>query len=625
MDRVQFVRKTTLDGLEQLGTADGPAVERHAELRALLVERSGSAAADLFAEPVLTRGNGAVPSTASWYAPVSGDPVPLAALDGGARQRAEDALAQQLAALAPLLDDAVVAPLLGPALHISQAEDILVANDRPILTNWALLPPAAAADDTARHRHFEATLGRFAPFAAPPLAGDAAAGPAAGPGVAVPGAAAAALPERDNRPGGLLPPGGLPAGGAPDGGVSAADRETAARRPWLGVAIATGIATLLLLFLLLPGVLLYPPEPEAEAEPDYERLIALQREVNRSLEEQVARTEAALGAGACRIEDGTLVLPAEVPAQDLPAGPLPADLVPARPEEHGVPQDARPERSTFQGSLVELLDASTALVVAGTADAASVGSGFFIGDDLLLTNKHVVADAEAERVFVTSPALGGLKQATVVAATEEHQPGGPDFAVLQVPGSDRVMPLTLTSDVSRLQNVIAAGYPSLVLKSDLNFQALTAGDRSAIPDMVLTQGVVTVVQNQNAGFPIVAHTAGISPGSSGGPLVDACGRVVGVNTFGRFDEQRASQVNYAIATENLIGFLEGAGIGFARMAGDCTPVAVAGAASAAVSATDRAGEGRAAPAVEPPPVEPPPAEPEAGTGDAAPAAPAEAP
>ena len=47
----------------------------------------------------------------------------------------------------------------------------------------------------------------------------------------------------------------------------------------------------------------------------------------------------------------------------------------------------------------------------------------------------------------------------------------------------------------------------------------------------MTQGVVTVVQNRGQDLPIVIHTADISPGNSGGPLIDERGRVVGVVTL----------------------------------------------------------------------------------------------
>ena len=87
----------------------------------------------------------------------------------------------------------------------------------------------------------------------------------------------------------------------------------------------------------------------------------------------------------------------------------------------------------------------------------------------------------------------------------------------------------------------------MILDTDVNFQALANGDLSAIPQMAVTQGVVTVIQGRGTGpADHRRHTAKISPGNSGGPLVDSCGRVVGINTFIRVQQETASSLDYAI-------------------------------------------------------------------------------
>ena len=396
------------------------------------------------------------------------------------------------------------------------------------------------------------------------------------------------------------PPGGGPGGSGSGSGGDEPPRETIYvappwyRRPWLPVLAAVTLSVLVLLFLLLPGVLLYPEAP-AQEEPDVAALIDLQRQVNASLEEQIRIAEAALEQGVCTVEgplpsllapivpqvgpDGEIeAIPSRLPpAQpqivDEPAPEAaadePADLIPPQPEATVVPPAALPDQPDFEGTLVDLLDQTTALVIAERPDELGVGSGFFIGPETLITNLHVVENARPDGLWVTNEALGGVQRAELVHRTATSDVLSPDYAVLRVPSATDLPYLALTGSVGRLQNVVAAGFPTIILEADLNYQALIQGDPGAIPEMALTQGQVTVVQNQENALPIIAHSATISPGNSGGPLVDACGRVVGINTFGRIDQAQASRINYAIAAPNLVAFLGENNVGYSVVDGAC--------------------------------------------------------
>jgi hypothetical protein len=137
---------------------------------------------------------------------------------------------------------------------------------------------------------------------------------------------------------------------------------------------------------------------------------------------------------------------------------------------------------------------------------------------------------------------------------------------------------------SRLDPVIAAGFPQAIMQTDANFQALLDGNIQSIPELAVTDGLVSAVQSLPSGLIVMPHTAAISRGNSGGPLVDRCGRVVGVNTFGFFNAEQGERVSYAQKVESLLAFLAANGVTVAEVTGACTPAAVAPGGAGALSA-----------------------------------------
>jgi hypothetical protein len=109
--------------------------------------------------------------------------------------------------------------------------------------------------------------------------------------------------------------------------------------------------------------------------------------------------------------------------------------------------------------------------------------------------------------------------------------------------------------VSELSSVVAAGYPGLLLQNDSAFSSLLRGDATAMPELVFTQGTVMALQNKSQGLPVIAHTAPISGGNSGGPLIDSCGRVVGINSFIAIDVEQASNAGFALPSSDMMDFL----------------------------------------------------------------------
>ncbi len=145
-----------------------------------------------------------------------------------------------------------------------------------------------------------------------------------------------------------------------------------------------------------------------------------------------------------------------------------------------------------------------------------VGSGVIISaDGFILTNNHVVADAEKLDVTVGNETK--TYKATVIGTDPRT-----DVAVIKIDGMG--LPAATLGDSTKLRVgdvVLAAGNPM-----ELS-QTLTQGIVSAVG----RTGQHIIGRNTGAGIENFIQTdAAINPGNSGGPLVDALGRVVGINT-----------------------------------------------------------------------------------------------
>lgn len=196
--------------------------------------------------------------------------------------------------------------------------------------------------------------------------------------------------------------------------------------------------------------------------------------------------------------------------------------------------------------------------------AKSSGSGFFITPNLIVTNNHVVAGASGGQLYITSKYLGEKPiQAKLVTTTPNSEIANADFAILQVDGlPKKVKPIPVGGVPTSLQGVIASGYPGSGIRGDAN---------EITPSTVYTSGEVSVVQPQPNGVSLVVHTAKIDFGSSGGPLINRCGVLVGVNTFlaPPKDGESASITYYALAGGSLRSFLDKSSVAYAKSDSVC--------------------------------------------------------
>jgi serine protease Do len=146
-------------------------------------------------------------------------------------------------------------------------------------------------------------------------------------------------------------------------------------------------------------------------------------------------------------------------------------------------------------------------------NVAGRGSGFIIDKSgIAVTNNHVVTGAALLRVYVAGESQP--RNARVLGAAECS-----DLAVIQIEGDDFPYLDWYDGAIDVGLDIYAAGFP--------------LGD----PEYTLTRGVVSKARasghtNWAALDSVLEHDATINPGSSGGPLVDPQGKLVGVNYAG---------------------------------------------------------------------------------------------
>ena len=137
------------------------------------------------------------------------------------------------------------------------------------------------------------------------------------------------------------------------------------------------------------------------------------------------------------------------------------------------------------------------------------GSGFLVSDQgHIVTNAHVVGDHHS----VTVRSAAGELSAARVLGKNDHL----DLAVVKTEPLHHLQPMTLgnAADISPGDEVIALGFP---LGNDLG------------KDYTVTTGVVSSRRVRDS-VERIQTDAAINPGSSGGPLINLDGEVIGVNT-----------------------------------------------------------------------------------------------
>ena len=182
------------------------------------------------------------------------------------------------------------------------------------------------------------------------------------------------------------------------------------------------------------------------------------------------------------------------------------------------------------------------------------GSGIVVAaKGLILTNNHVVSGASSITIQFGG-AGGATRRARVVGVDASN-----DLALLAVkPGALKLTPLRFGDSAS-----VHVGDPAFAIGNPYGYdQTLTVGVVSALDRTMTSPNGATITG-------VIQTDAALNPGNSGGPLLNAQGLVVGINSqiasSGAFDGQGAnSGIGFALPSATVLRDLASLDHGAAR-------------------------------------------------------------
>ena len=176
----------------------------------------------------------------------------------------------------------------------------------------------------------------------------------------------------------------------------------------------------------------------------------------------------------------------------------------------------------------------------------SSGTGFFISNDgYLLTNAHVVNDAEKISVLIKNETI----PATLVKIDSVN-----DIALLKIKHQTKALPLITNKRVKRGTEVSVVGYPNIQIQGN---------------EQKVTFGYVNALYGAQNDIRFIQISAPIQPGNSGSPVLNMGGEVIGIATSSlnqgsmlKTTGNLAQNVNYATKIFYALPLLQEADIKF---------------------------------------------------------------
>lgn len=194
------------------------------------------------------------------------------------------------------------------------------------------------------------------------------------------------------------------------------------------------------------------------------------------------------------------------------------------------------------------------------------GSGFAVAPDKIVTNAHLVAPMREDSTIRIGiiPSEGTTTYGGRIVALSARN----DLALIEVDKGRLPSLALIATPLEDGAQVMAIGYPAAVDRA----QGLDARETVAPMAPVKTPGVISGGRTTRD-FDTILHTAALAKGNSGGPLVDLCGRVAGVNSFGSLSDGNDAEYGFAVSNRELFGFLRSAKVEYRLADTPCRSVA----------------------------------------------------
>ena len=179
----------------------------------------------------------------------------------------------------------------------------------------------------------------------------------------------------------------------------------------------------------------------------------------------------------------------------------------------------------------------------------SHGTGFAVGPERVVTNAHVVQETRDDDSLAIGivPSDGTASVYGRLVAVSQRN----DLALIATTSPMNLPPLTISGNPPTESGAVTAvGYPMNVDRA----QGLSSSDIFRAQPPVTSTGFLSGRRSTRE-FDSLLHTAPIARGSSGGPLLDDCGRVVGINSFGTESGSADAEFYFAVSNRELLPFL----------------------------------------------------------------------
>jgi DNA-directed RNA polymerase subunit RPC12/RpoP len=180
--------------------------------------------------------------------------------------------------------------------------------------------------------------------------------------------------------------------------------------------------------------------------------------------------------------------------------------------------------------IVEEVSPSIVMIVVYDITGSEIGqgSGFFVNKNgAIFTNAHVLKKAYSAKVL---SAVGTFTKIQLL-----YQDPQKDLAAIKVEAKNaQPLDIDFEEDLKPGDRVIAIGNPLGLEKT-------------------VSDGLVSAIRNTKSGVELIQTTAPISPGSSGGPLLDLKGSVDGITSSTFLEGQN---LNFAISAKSIGAFLD---------------------------------------------------------------------